>query len=154
MRKSTLLRFVFWFLLNIPRYYTKCEHFYLNFSIHKVGLIIPALLLSLWRSKEKVYMKNIWKPINPLTLYIIVITVIIIAVSGTLYNLSLIKIMTSGPSNLFFFFSFRKQRSYKWGKGNYGLSWHSCFKVFSFETSAQGFFVLDQILCDYRYWLL
>lgn len=48
-------------------------------------------------------MKNIWKPINPLTLYIIVITVIIIAVSGTLYNLSLIKIMASGPSNLFFF---------------------------------------------------
>lgn len=109
MRKSTLLRFVFWFLLHIPRIIPNVNIFYLDFSIHKVGLIIPALLLSLWRSKEKVYVKNIWKPINPLSLYIIIITVIIIAVSWTLYSLSLIKIMASRPSNLFFFLPFESR---------------------------------------------
>lgn len=105
-KKSALLRFgsVPWeHFLIFPQIWT---FFILNFFIHKVELIISTLLLSMWGSKEKLYMKSIWKSLNLLLLYIVVmiITLVIITViSGNLYTSSLIKTIASGSLNLDFF---------------------------------------------------
>lgn len=105
-RKSAFLKFasVPWeYFLLLPQIWT---FLILNFFIHKVKLLISTLFLSLWGSKEKVYVKSTIKSLNFLLLYILVMIftlVVIIIIFWNLYTSSLTRIMASVSLNLDFF---------------------------------------------------